>query len=139
MSGMRIIWIFFMMIAVFRAAPCGWIFHALTVTIHPAGRIRSTNSLTTTRLRCINVFAWPLSTWKARHWSGFKMPMRQANFRHGMPSYRPCSPVLVLYDDPMESPVKLRQTTTVTEYTTQFEALSNRLRGISDKNRLSFF
>jgi hypothetical protein len=45
----------------------------------------------------------------------------------------------LVYDDPMESPVKLRQTTTVTEYTTQFEALSNRLRGISDKNRLSFF
>jgi hypothetical protein len=39
----------------------------------------------------------------------------------------------------MESLVKLRQTTTVTEYTTQFEALSNRLRGISDKNRLSCF
>jgi hypothetical protein len=44
-----------------------------------------------------------------------------------------------VYEDPMESLVKLRQTTTVTEYTSQFEALSNRLRGISDKNRLSCF
>jgi len=44
-----------------------------------------------------------------------------------------------VYDDPMESLVKLRQTTTVSKYTTQFEALSNRLRGISDKNCLSCF
>lgn len=44
-----------------------------------------------------------------------------------------------VYDEPMESLVKLRQTTTVTEYTSQFEALSNCLRGTSDKNRLSFF
>jgi hypothetical protein len=39
----------------------------------------------------------------------------------------------------MESLVKHRQTTTVTKYTTQFEALFNRLRGILDKNRLSCF
>jgi hypothetical protein len=50
-----------------------------TVTICSDGRIKSTNSLTTTRHRCINVFAWPLSTWRARRWSGFKMPMKQDN------------------------------------------------------------
>jgi hypothetical protein len=44
-----------------------------------------------------------------------------------------------VYDDPMESLMKLRQISTVAEYTTQFEALSNRLRGISDRNRLSCF
>jgi hypothetical protein len=43
------------------------------------------------------------------------------------------------YDDPMEALKKLRQSSTVAEYTTQFEALSNRLRGISDRNRLSCF
>lgn len=43
------------------------------------------------------------------------------------------------YDDPMESLVKLRQSSTVAEYTTQFESLSNRLRGLSDKYKLSYF
>jgi hypothetical protein len=32
-----------------------------------------------------------------------------------------------VYDDPMESLMKLLQMATVIEYTTQFEALSNRL------------
>jgi len=41
------------------------------------------------------------------------------------------------YDDPMEALMRLRQSASVAEYTTQFEALSNRLRGVSDKNRLS--
>lgn len=44
-----------------------------------------------------------------------------------------------IYDDPMEALMQLRQSSTVTDYTTQFEALSNRLRGISKKNRLSCF
>jgi hypothetical protein len=44
-----------------------------------------------------------------------------------------------VYDDPMESLMQLHQTSTVAEYTTQFEALSNRLRSLSDKNRLSCF
>jgi len=43
------------------------------------------------------------------------------------------------YDDPMEELMRLRQTSSVAEYTTQFEALSNRLRGVSDRNRLSCF
>jgi hypothetical protein len=43
------------------------------------------------------------------------------------------------YDDPMEALMRLRQVSTVTDYTTQFEALSNRLRGISKNNRLSYF
>jgi hypothetical protein len=44
-----------------------------------------------------------------------------------------------VYDDPMESLMQLRQTLTVAEYTTQFDAFSNRLRVLSDKNRLSCF
>jgi hypothetical protein len=43
------------------------------------------------------------------------------------------------YDDPMEALKKLQQSSTVAEYMAQFEALSNRLRGISDRNRLSCF
>lgn len=39
----------------------------------------------------------------------------------------------------MEALMQLRQVSTVADYTTQFEALSNRLRGISKKNRLSYF
>jgi len=45
----------------------------------------------------------------------------------------------LVYDDPMESLMQLHQTSTVAEYTTQFKALSNRLRGLSDRNRLSCF
>jgi hypothetical protein len=45
----------------------------------------------------------------------------------------------LVYDDPMESLMQLRQTSTMAEYTTQFEALSNRLRGLFDRNRLSCF
>jgi hypothetical protein len=41
------------------------------------------------------------------------------------------------YDDPMEALMRLRQSSSVAEYTSQFEALSNRLRGVSEKNRLS--
>jgi hypothetical protein len=43
------------------------------------------------------------------------------------------------YDDPMEALMRLLQTALVTDYTSQFEALSNRIRGISEKNRLSCF
>jgi hypothetical protein len=39
----------------------------------------------------------------------------------------------------MEALMRLRQSSSVTEYTSQFEALSNRLRGVSVKNRLSCF
>jgi hypothetical protein len=43
------------------------------------------------------------------------------------------------YDDPMKALTKLHQTSTVTKYTSQFESLSNRLCGLSDRNRLSCF
>jgi hypothetical protein len=43
------------------------------------------------------------------------------------------------YDDPIKALTKLHQTSTVTEYTSQFESLSNRLCGFSDRNRLSCF
>jgi hypothetical protein len=43
------------------------------------------------------------------------------------------------YDNPMEALMRLRQSSSVTEYTSQFKALSNRLRGVSEKNRLSCF
>jgi hypothetical protein len=35
------------------------------------------------------------------------------------------------YDDPMEALMRSRQSSTVAENTTQFESLSNRLRGVS--------
>lgn len=45
----------------------------------------------------------------------------------------------LVYDEPMESLMKLQQSASITEYTTQFKSLSNRLRGIFDKNCLSCF
>lgn len=43
------------------------------------------------------------------------------------------------YDDPMETLTCLKQTSTVIAYKAQFEALSNRLRGLSDYYKLSCF
>ncbi|XP_059458363.1 uncharacterized protein LOC132187956 [Corylus avellana] len=43
------------------------------------------------------------------------------------------------YDDPMEALSKLKQTTSVDDYKEKYEALSNRVRGIDDQNRLSCF
>jgi hypothetical protein len=43
------------------------------------------------------------------------------------------------YDDPMESLTRLKQVSSVEEYKESFEAISNRLRGISDYNKLSCF
>ncbi|KAF5469943.1 hypothetical protein F2P56_010498 [Juglans regia] len=43
------------------------------------------------------------------------------------------------YDDPMEALTKLKQTTSVTGYKSQFEALTNRLIGLSEKHLLSCF
>jgi hypothetical protein len=43
------------------------------------------------------------------------------------------------YDDPMESLTRLKQTSTVTAYKAQFEALSNRLRGLDESYKLSCF
>jgi hypothetical protein len=43
------------------------------------------------------------------------------------------------YDDPMESPTRLRQTHYVVAYKAQFEALSNRLRGLTEPYKLSCF
>jgi hypothetical protein len=43
------------------------------------------------------------------------------------------------YDDPMEELMRLRQSSFVADYTAQFEAHSNRLRGVSERNRLSCF
>ncbi|XP_062173762.1 uncharacterized protein LOC133879249 [Alnus glutinosa] len=44
------------------------------------------------------------------------------------------------YDDPMEAMMRLKQSTTVTAYKTQFESLSNRLRGgVSYQNKISCF
>jgi hypothetical protein len=43
------------------------------------------------------------------------------------------------YDDPMESLTRLRQTHSVAAYKAQFEALSNRLRGLTEPYKLSCF
>ncbi|XP_042965413.1 uncharacterized protein LOC122299304 [Carya illinoinensis] len=43
------------------------------------------------------------------------------------------------YDDPMEALTRLKQTSSVAAYKSQFEALSNRLRGLSEHHKLSCF
>ncbi|XP_035548740.1 uncharacterized protein LOC118349222 [Juglans regia] len=43
------------------------------------------------------------------------------------------------YDDPMETLTRLRQTGSVEEYKVEFEAISNRLRRLSDSHKLSCF
>ena len=43
------------------------------------------------------------------------------------------------YDDPMEALTKLKQTTTVAVYKSQFEMLSNRIRNLSESHKLSCF
>lgn len=43
------------------------------------------------------------------------------------------------YDDPMEALTSLRQTDSMEEYKEKFEALSNRLRGLSETYKLSCF
>ena len=43
------------------------------------------------------------------------------------------------YDDPMEALTKLRQTSTMAVYKAKFEALSNRIKGLSLMHKLSCF
>ncbi|XP_042964611.1 uncharacterized protein LOC122298826 [Carya illinoinensis] len=43
------------------------------------------------------------------------------------------------FDDPMEALTRLRQTSSVSLYTSQFEALTNRLRGLSERHKMSCF
>ena len=43
------------------------------------------------------------------------------------------------YDDPMEALIRLKQTTSAEDYKERFEAISNRVRGIDDNNRLNCF
>lgn len=43
------------------------------------------------------------------------------------------------YDDPMEQLTHLRKTCLAEDYKAGFEALSNRFRGLSEQNKLSFF
>jgi hypothetical protein len=43
------------------------------------------------------------------------------------------------YDDPMEALSKLKQITTVDDYKERCEALSNKVRGVDDHNRISCF
>ena len=43
------------------------------------------------------------------------------------------------YDDPMEVLIKLRQTSYVLVYKGQFKLLINRIKGLSDKHKLSCF
>lgn len=43
------------------------------------------------------------------------------------------------YDDPMESLTRLKQLSSVTTYKSEFKLLSNRICGISEKNKTSCF
>lgn len=44
-----------------------------------------------------------------------------------------------ILDDPMQTLTRLRQTTTVEAYKSQFEVLSNRLKGLAEPYKLSCF
>ncbi|WJZ95606.1 hypothetical protein VitviT2T_014364 [Vitis vinifera] len=59
-----------------------------------------------------------------RSWEGF---VRALQTRFGS------SP----YEDPMEALIRLKQTSTVEDYKSQFEALSNQLRGLAESYKLS--
>lgn len=43
------------------------------------------------------------------------------------------------YDDPMEALTRLKQVTRVPAYKSEFEYLSSRIKGISKRNKLSYF
>lgn len=43
------------------------------------------------------------------------------------------------YDDLMKALTRLRQTESVEEYKVEFEAISNRLRRLSDSHKLNYF
>lgn len=43
------------------------------------------------------------------------------------------------YEDPIGAFTKLRQTTTVEEYQTEFEVLSNKIKGLTEEFRISTF
>ena len=43
------------------------------------------------------------------------------------------------HDDPMEVLTRLRQTTTVAVYKAEFEAVSNRIKGLSPLHKLNYF
>lgn len=43
------------------------------------------------------------------------------------------------YEDPMEALIRLKQTSTMEDYKSQFEALSNHLRGLAESYKLSCF
>ena len=43
------------------------------------------------------------------------------------------------YDDPMETLTKLRKVGSVAVYKGQFEALSNRIKELSEKYKISYF
>jgi len=60
------------------------------------------------------------------NWDGF---VRALQTRFGTSSY----------EDPMEALIRLKQTTTVEEYKSQFESLSNKLRGLAESYKLSCF
>lgn len=45
----------------------------------------------------------------------------------------------ITYDDPMEVLTRLKQTSYVATYEAQFEGLSNRLKGLSERHKFSFF
>ncbi|XP_042988692.1 uncharacterized protein LOC122316222 [Carya illinoinensis] len=44
-----------------------------------------------------------------------------------------------MFDDPMEALTRLKQTTSISLYTSQFEALANRLKGLSERHKMSCF
>jgi hypothetical protein len=65
-------------------------------------------------------------TWIITSWEAFVKAL-QIHFRTSS------------YDDPMKALISIKQTSTIELYKTQFEILSNRVRGLSDSHRLNCF
>lgn len=72
---------------------------------------------------------WYQDAYKSRQFNSLETFTQDIQVRFGPTSY----------DDPMEALTRLKQTTFIVVYKTQFGALSNRLRSLSNHHKLSFF
>ena len=66
---------------------------------------------------------------KASQFTSWEAFMRSLHVRFGTSAY----------DDPMETLTRLRKVGSVAVYKGQFEALSNRIKELSEKHKMSYF
>ena len=72
---------------------------------------------------------WFQETEETRQFTSWEAFVRALHTRFGA----------LAYDDPMEALIKLRQVSSVSSYKAQFEPLSNRIKELSKKHKLSCF